>query len=174
MKNDIQLSKHLTSSSALTLSHSNKLDDLRLTEHFKLSEFTRSATASARKIDNTPSEEVISNLQALCQNVLEPLREYFNCPIIIGSGFRSPALNKAVGGVKNSQHQYGEAADIHIPDEATGKRWFVWLMDNVPFHQLIWEKSTPSSTHHWIHVAFKRNGTNKQQVIQNLVKHHKA
>ena len=55
MKNDIQLSKHLTSSSALTLSHSNKLDDLRLTEHFKLSEFTKSATASVRKIDNTPS-----------------------------------------------------------------------------------------------------------------------
>ena len=59
----------------------------------------------------------------------------------------------------------------HLPDEATGKRWFVWLMDNVPFHQLIWEKSTPSSTHHWIHVAFKRTGINKQQVIHNLIKY---
>lgn len=48
---------------------------------------------------------------------------------------------------------------------------FVWLMDNVPFHQLIWEKSTPSSTHHWIHVAFKRTGINKQQVIHNLIKY---
>ena len=93
------------------------------------------------------------------------------CPIIIGSGYRSPASNKAVGGVANSQHMTGEAADIHIPDEATGKRWFVWLMDNVPFHQLIWEKSTPSSTHHWIHVAFKRTGINKQQVIHNLIKY---
>ena len=147
------------------------MKDQLLTPHFKLSEFIKSSTATARKIDNTPSQEVISNLQALCQNVLEPLREYFNCPIIIGSGFRSPALNKAVGGVKNSQHMTGQAADIHIPDEATGKRWFVWLMDNVPFHQLIWEKSTPSSTHHWIHVAFKRTGINKQQVIHNLIKH---
>lgn len=147
------------------------MKDQLLTPHFKLSEFIKSSTATARKIDNTPSQEVISNLQALCQNVLEPLREYFNCPIIIGSGYRSPALNKAVGGVKNSQHMTGQAADIHIPDEATGKRWFVWLMDNVPFHQLIWEKSTPSSTHHWIHVAFKRTGINKQQVIHNLIKH---
>lgn len=145
--------------------------DQQLTPHFKLSEFTKSSTATARHIDNTPNDEQIANLKALCENVLEPLRNHFNVPIIIGSGFRCPKLNKAVGGAANSQHQYGEAADIHIPDEATGKRWFVWLMDNVPFHQLIWEKSTPSSTHHWIHVAFKRNSTNKQQVIQNLVKH---
>ena len=147
------------------------MKDQLLTPHFKLSEFIKSSTATVRKIDNTPSQEVISNLQVLCQNVLEPLREYFNCPIIIGSGYRSPALNKAVGGVANSQHMTGEACDIHIPDEATGKRWFVWLMDNVPFHQLIWEKSTPSSTDHWIHVAFKRTGINKQQVIHNLIKH---
>lgn len=147
------------------------MKDQLLTPHFKLSEFTKSSTATARKIDNTPSEQVISNLKLLCEQVLEPLRVHFNCPIIIGSGYRSPALNKAVGGVANSQHMTGEAADIHILDEATGKRWFVWLMDNVPFHQLIWEKSTPSSTHHWIHVAFKRTGINKQQVIHNLIKY---
>ena len=125
---------------------------MKLTEHFKLSEFTRSATATARKIDNTPSKEVISNLKVLCQNVLEPLRAFINSttppntsgapkelcsngerkydkalhfdaskcdsgvhsdeergsvPIIIGSGYRSLALNKAVGGVKNSQHMTG-------------------------------------------------------------------
>lgn len=147
------------------------MNDIQLSKHFKLSEFIKSSTASAKGIDNTPSQEVISNLKALCQNVLEPLRVHFNCPIIIGSGYRCPKLNSAVGGVKNSQHMIGEACDIHIPDEATGKRWFVWLMDNVPFYQLIWEKSTPSSTHHWIHVAFKRTGINKQQVIQNLIKH---
>ena len=147
------------------------MKDQQLTSHFKLSEFTKSSTATARHIDNTPNEEQVKNLKALCENVLEPLRQHFNCPIVIGSGYRCPKLNKAVGGVANSQHQHGEAADIHIPDEATGKRWFVWLMDNVPYHQLIWEKSTPSSAHHWIHVAFKRTGTNKQQVIQNLIKY---
>lgn len=146
------------------------MKDIQLTDHFKLSEFVRSSTATARGIDNTPNEQVISNLKFLCEQVLEPLRQHFNVPIIIGSGYRCPTLNKVVGGVKNSQHQYGEAADIHIPDEATGKKWFLWMMDNLKYHQLIWEKSTPTSTHHWIHVAIRQNGPNSQQVIQNLVK----
>ena len=140
------------------------MKDQLLTPHFKLSEFTKSSTATARKIDNTPSEEVISNLQALCQNVLEPLREYFNCPIIIGSGYRSPALNKAVGGVKNSQHMTGQAADIHIPDTATGSAWFEWMEDNLAYDQLIKEKSTKTSKSFWIHVSFRKDGKNRQQV----------
>lgn len=143
--------------------------DIILSKHFKLSEFTRSATASAKKIDNTPSLEVVSNLQQLCIHVLEPLREHFNCPITISSGYRCPALNTAVGGVATSQHMTGEAADIHIPDEATGKRWFVWLMDQ-DFDQLILEKSTPTSTSYWIHVSYRQNGNNRHQVIEGLVK----
>lgn len=146
------------------------MKDLQLTPHFKLSEFEKSESAKAHGIDNHVTDSFIPNIKNLCELVLEPLRQNLDCPIVIGSGFRCSKLNAAVGGVKNSQHQYGEAADIHIPDEETGKRWFVWLMDNVPFHQLIWENSTQSSTHHWIHVAFKRTGTNKQQVIQNLIK----
>ena len=146
------------------------MKDQLLTPHFKLSEFTKSSTATARKIDNTPSEQVISNLTLLCEQVLEPLRVHFNCPIIIGSGYRSPALNKAVGGVANSQHMTGEAADIHLPDNATGRKWFLWMMDNLKFDQLIMEKSTPTSTRYWIHVSFSRHRC-RQQVIQNLVKH---
>lgn len=194
MKNDIQLSEHLTSSSALTLSHSNKLDDLRLTEHFKLSEFTRSATATARKIDNTPSQEVISNLKALCQNVLEPLRAYANesspskgdkrgsVPIIIGSGYRSPALNKAVGGVKNSQHMTGEAADIRLPrtpyidwgdnlahtDMSVAYRWLDFLEHHTDFDQLILEHSHGE---YWIHVSCRANKRkNRHQVIHFMQK----
>lgn len=144
--------------------------DIQLSPHFRLSEFLRSATATARKIDNTPSLDVVSNLQQLCVNVLEPLREHVGQAVVISSGYRSKALNTAVGGAKSSQHMTGEACDIHIPDEETGRRWFEWLMDNVPFHQLIWEKSTPTSTRHWIHVAFKQDGHNAQHVIQNLVK----
>ena len=156
--------------------------DIQLSPHFRLSEFLRSSTASARKIDNTPSLDVVSNLQQLCIHVLEPLRTYANdsspcrgdkrgaVAIIISSGFRSKALNTAVGGAKASQHMTGEACDIRIPDEETGRRWFEWLMDNVPFHQLIWEKSTPTSTRHWIHVAYKQDGHNVQHVIENLVK----
>lgn len=146
------------------------MTNVQLSPHFKLSEFTKSSTATVRKIDNTPNEQAISNLKLLCEQVLEPLRVHFNCPIIIGSGYRSPALNKAVGGVKNSQHMTGEAADIHLPDNATGRKWFLWMMDNLKFDQLIMEKSTPSSTRYWIHVSFSRTRC-RQQVIQNLVKH---
>ena len=161
------------------------MNDIRLSKHFMLSEFLRSSTATARGIDNTPGAsaigtmpaspktaiEIISYLQALCVNVLEPLREYFNCPIVISSGYRCPALNKAVGGASNSQHILGEACDIRIPNEAAGKKWFAWMKDNLPFDSLIWEKSSPSSTKHWIHVSYRQNSEQRKNVVGELVKY---
>lgn len=143
---------------------------MQLSPHFKLVEFTRSATAQARHIDNTPNEEQIKNLKFLCDNVLEPLREQFG-PIIIGSGFRCPALNTAVGGVKNSQHKSGEACDIHLPSIEVGKKYFEFLKKLPIFDQLIWERDNPRSNHYWIHVSIKRSGKNRKQVIPLLNKH---
>ena len=143
---------------------------MHLSPHFKLVEFTRSATAQARHIDNTPNEEQIKNLKFLCDNVLEPLREQFG-PIIIGSGFRCPALNTAVGGVKNSQHKSGEACDIHLPSIEVGKKYFEFLKKLPIFDQLIWERNNPRSNHYWIHVSIKRSGKNRKQVIPLLNKH---
>ena len=145
-----------------------------LSPHFKLVEFTRSATATARHIDNTPSEAVVANLTRICQEILEPLRTFAGQPIIIGSGYRCPALNKAVGGVPNSQHQTGEAVDIHIPDNATGMKWFTWMMHNLKFDQLIKEKATKTSTTFWIHVSLRANGNQRQHVIYNLIKNPNA
>lgn len=144
---------------------------MQLSPHFKLVEFTRSATAQARHIDNTPNEEQIKNLKFLCDNVLEPLREQFG-PIIIGSGFRCPALNTAVGGVKNSQHKTGEACDIHLPSIEVGKKYFEFLKKLPIFDQLIWERNNPRSNHYWIHVSVKRSGKNRKQVIPLLNKHN--
>ena len=144
---------------------------MQLSPHFKLVEFTRSATAQARHIDNTPNEEQIKNLKFLCDNVLEPLREQFG-PIIIGSGFRCPALNTAVGGVKNSQHKSGEACDIHLPSIEVGKKYFEFLKKLPNFDQLIWERDNPRSNHYWIHVSIKRSGKNRKQVIPLLNKHN--
>lgn len=147
---------------------------MRLTEHFKLSEFTNSSTATARGIDNTPNEQQIANLKRICEEILEPLRAFAGQPIIIGSGFRCPALNKAVGGVPNSQHQTGEAVDIHIPNNATGIKWFTWMMENLRFDQLIKEKATKTSKSFWIHVSLKANGKQRQHVICNLIKNPNA
>ena len=80
---------------------------IQLTKHFTLSEFTRSEKAQAKGIDNTPSLEAVSNLQYLCQQVLEPLRQWIGKPVVINSGYRCSELNQLVGGVNNSQHMTG-------------------------------------------------------------------
>lgn len=144
------------------------MNDIQLTRHFMLSEFTKSPTATAKKIDNTPSLEIVSNLQALCREVLEPLREWIGEPVTISSGYRSPKLNAAVGGVSNSQHMKGEAADIHLPSIETGRKYLEFILDNCRFDQVIWEHD--ASGHYWIHVSFTQNGKNRQHYIPNLLK----
>ena len=124
-----------------------------LSEHFSLDEFTRSATAARLGICNEPGVDAISNLQCLCQEVLEPLREHAGVPIVISSGYRCRRLNKAVGGVANSQHCTGEAADIRLPDIETGHRWFEFIVKHLVFDQLIWEYVGGVA---WIHVSYRR------------------
>jgi zinc D-Ala-D-Ala carboxypeptidase len=88
---------------------------MQLSEHFELAEFLVSETAARRGIANEPSPEVIENLRRLCQSVLEPLRIKLGRPVVITSGYRSPELNRAVGGSKNSHHMQGRAADLIVP-----------------------------------------------------------
>ena len=140
-----------------------------LSEHFCLTEFTTSLVAATRRIDNTPPLSAVGNLQQLCLHVLEPLRAHLGHAVRINSGYRSPKLNAAVGGVKTSDHTRGCAADIFIPDAKTGREWFAWMMDNLEFDQLIWETASGGKTC-WIHVGYRGAGRNRQQVIGHLVK----
>lgn len=87
---------------------------MKLSKNFTLKELTRSDTARARGIDNTPTPLVVDNLQTLCVNLLQPLRDELNKPVHIASGYRCERLNDAVGGVRNSQHATGQAADIIV------------------------------------------------------------
>lgn len=111
-------------------------------------------------IDNTPDAEVIENLRNLCTKVLEPLREHLGQPVVITSGFRSKRLNETVGGVKNSQHLRGEAADLMVEGEKQARDWIRWMMDFLEFDQLILEKKGKKV---WVHVSLKRN---RQQVLK--------
>ncbi len=143
-----------------------------ITMHFTIEEMYASDTAKRLGINNKPSVQQMVNLVYLCAFVLEPLRVAMNEPIKIGSGFRCQQLNKAVGGVYNSQHLKGQAADLCIDgDIEKGKRWFNYIKEHLPFDQLIWEHN-PKTGSYWVHVSFVYPdfGKNRKKVINNLIK----
>lgn len=130
-------------------------------KYFSIKELCKSDTAKARGIDNTPNEEVKANLEALIDNVLDPLREAYGKPIYINSGYRCPELNKAVGGVSTSEHQSGRAADIDTHDYEENKKLFKLIQElNLPFRQLIDESNLS-----WVHVSYNPNDI-KRQVLK--------
>lgn len=135
---------------------------------FTLEELCASQTARARNLRNIPSTQEICNLCALTHHVLQPLRTWWSRPITIGSGYRTPALNRAVGGVPDSQHTRGQAADLCIDgDMEKARAWFNYIRDNLPFDQLILEHNAKGT--HWIHVSYHPTH-NRHQVIENLLK----
>jgi hypothetical protein len=143
----------------------------QVTMHFTVDELCASATAKEKGINNKPDIQQTINLVYLAAYVLEPLRIAMGEPIKISSGFRCQALNKAVGGVANSQHCKGQAADLCIDgDLEKGKRWFNYIRQHLPFDQLIWEHDRKGV--YWVHVSYVYPdlGKNRRQVIDNLLK----
>lgn len=139
-----------------------------LSEHFQLIEFVRSGTAIRLHIDNRPSPVVVERLRALCVNVLEPLRRRFGV-IRITSGYRCYALNKAVGGVSNSQHLVGEAADLHVGGREAGQKVFDFIRQNLDFDQLLFEHRRSDGAR-WLHVSYKSDGgKNRRQALMMRV-----
>lgn len=142
---------------------------MKLTNNFTLEELVKSQTALRLGLDNTPSEEVISNLRVLCEKVLQPIRDHFAKGVAVSSGYRSMAVNAAVGGVnaaggKPSDHTRGMAADIEIPGVANAEL-AKWIQDNLEFTQLILEFYTqgiPDSG--WVHVSYDPSNLKKQSL----------
>lgn len=121
-------------------------------KYFKISELIKSATATRKGIDNTPSPEIKANLEALVDSILDPLRAAYGKPIIVTSGYRCQKLNKAVGGAASSQHVSGQAADIRSVEDtpAENKKLFDLIIAlGLPFDQLINEFN-----YDWVHVSF--------------------
>ncbi len=129
-------------------------------KYFTIEEMTKSSTAKANGIDNTPSEEGVLKLQKLIEAVLDPLREWYGKPIKVNSGYRCEALNKAIGGAKSSQHMLGEAADITVGSKEENEKLFNYIKDNLEFDQLINE-----SDFSWVHVSY-REGRLRKQVLE--------
>ena len=129
--------------------------------YFTLQELTRSATARRLGIYNTPPASAVKALNELVDNVLDPLREAWGGPIRVNSGYRCPALNKAVGGSPYSQHQRGEAADITVGTPSANRRLLALIKRlDLPVDQCIDEKGC-----RWIHVSH-RKGHNRRQYMK--------
>ena len=139
---------------------------LKLSEHFRLSEFIDSGTARRLHIDNTPEPVHVERLRQLCQHVLEPLRRRFGV-IRVTSGYRCPLLNEAVGGVDNSQHLLGEAADLHIANMEVGRKMFDFIRRETPFDQLLFEHRLKNGCC-WLHVSHRSDRGPNRHDARNL------
>lgn len=137
---------------------------MQLSKNLTLAEVTRSNTAKRLGISNEPTKEHLYNLVDLAVNVFQPIREHFNAPIYISSGYRSEALNKAIKGSSTSQHCKGQAIDIDMDGTSiTNKQVFDFIKDNLEFDQLIYEFGTKESPD-WVHVSYAK--TNRKQVLK--------
>ncbi|EKR57196.1 MULTISPECIES: D-Ala-D-Ala carboxypeptidase family metallohydrolase [Leptospira] len=132
-----------------------------LSKNFTLSELTVTQTG----IPNVPDERQIVNLKRLCETILEPLRQAIEKPIIVNSGFRSPAVNRKVKGSVTSQHMNGEAADICVQGLTTKDIVAEILKLNLPFHQLINEGTASGVT--WVHVSVAPIGIKPKKEVLN-------
>ncbi len=135
---------------------------MKLSRNFTLNELTRSGTAQRRGIDNEPTDAHLDNLQRIVDEILQPMREDLG-PIRVTSGYRSPKLNRAIGGSSRSQHCKGEAVDIQFWEggDMDNKVIYDYILDNeIEFDQMINEFDFS-----WIHISLKEKG-NRNRVLE--------
>lgn len=132
----------------------------RISRHFTWEEMTYSRMAVENGLDNEPPYEVRLAMKQLVEKLLQPLRIAYALPIAITSGYRSPEVNKLVGGVPSSQHVKGEAADCYVPDPKV--LLDVLLISKLPFDQAILYKRK-----NFLHLSLRTKGENRYQVIIN-------
>ena len=132
---------------------------MRLTRNFLLREFTASRTAKRLGIDNAPSDRQIDNLRRLCFSLLQPIRDRYDSPVIITSGYRCPELNEAVGGVADSFHTTGEAADFYVAGEPSA----IHVFNTICAEKWKYDEAILYPDEHRLHVAV--TGTNRQQQL---------
>jgi hypothetical protein len=143
---------------------------MKISEHLDLAEVTRSDSAKRKGISNQPTAEHLENFKKLAENIFEPIRKHFGVPIHISSGYRSKALNDAIGGSLSSQHCTGEAIDIDMDGSANGvtnKMVFEYIKGNLNFDQMIWEFGTKDAPD-WVHVSFESTGKQRKQILRAI------
>jgi hypothetical protein len=141
---------------------------MQISKYITLEEATKSQTAIRLGLSNTPGPKEIEAMRLVGLNCFDPLRRWWRKPIGISSFYRSPELNKAIKGSKNSQHCKGQAIDIDADmyhNGITNKMIFDWLKLNVDFDQLIWEYGDDLNPA-WVHVSYAARGKNRKQILR--------
>lgn len=133
----------------------------QISKHITLNEAIESPTALRMNIDNTPTSEVLSNMQYVAENLFEPIRKWYKKPIKINSFFRCVALNKAVKGSLTSGHVLGNSIDISAGSKVENKKIFDFIVSSgLDFDQCINEFD-----YTWVHISLKKSGNRKQVLI---------
>ena len=127
--------------------------------YFTIPELSRSTYATRHGIDNTPTQAVKLALIDLIDNVLVPVRQHYGKPVLVTSGYRSPKVNRAIGGSATSDHCYGRAADFTVSGHSN-MEVCEWIEANLEFKQLIYEYGESG----WVHCAYAQ-GLNKNAVL---------
>lgn len=130
---------------------------MKLSPNFSLNELTASSKASSIGISNEPSEAALGCLKSLVEALLQPMRSLLGKPFKISSGYRSPELNEAIGGAKNSQHTLGQAVDFTVQGMSVIDACKCIIVSGLEFDQLIYEGA-------WIHLSYSK-GNNRNQVL---------
>ena len=134
---------------------------MQITKNFTLEEFLFSQTAERQNINNFPSNiHILNAIEALCIKVLQPLRDHYGRPVIITSGYRCEALNRAIGGSSTSQHMKGEAADFTVSGVPITDTIQV-IRNRLEYDQLILEYNS------WIHCSYRVGGNRNQYLVIN-------
>jgi len=147
---------------------------MQLSKNLSLAEMISSESAKRKGIINTPTVDHLSNMRKLALNIFQPIREHFDVPVNISSGYRSLALNRVIGGALTSQHCSGEAMDIDMDgSKVTNAQVFNWIKDNLVFDQLIWEFGSNNNPD-WVHVSYESTGKQRKQILKAIKKNGKT
>ena len=142
---------------------------MKLSKNFTIAEYIKSQTATRKDIDNSLSEDHLESAKLLFAKVVQPVREQWGVTVI-NSGYRSPALNKAVGGSSKSQHCKSEAVDLECVG-ASNAEVAQWIESTLEFDQLILEFYTPGDPRSgWVHVSYKESNNRKSVLTASKIK----
>ena len=137
-----------------------------ISKHISYKEGVYSITAIRKGIDNEPNEEQLSNMKLVAEKIFEPVRTHFKVPIKVNSFFRSPDLNKAIGGSTKSQHCKGQAIDIDDTyGKATNADMYWWIKENLDFDQMIWEFGNNDNPD-WVHISYVSPDKNRNRCLK--------